>query len=383
MPGDWGYEQLSGLQGFPPTSCLRLLPPGTWNSLAMNIAPTHLEALKALGYTEVEARFLYLVATQSGYFTARQFLAFTGAHWGKRTTTFWRKLQSQKHARTENFPKGGVVHHLVSRRLYRRIEKENLRNRREHEFDFIKRCIAILDFVLLNQKCQYLETEAEKPRFFCETLNIENHFVPSSLYLSSKTRVPTIRYFGDKFPMFVVPPSPVVTFTYVHEGTQRFTDFIRHLKRYLPLFRQLPEFSVVYASRADWQFEKAAEIFHSFVKIPLECNIADDLLRYFRVRKAWEEKKYREVTEADLIFRNQARKRFPGERFEGMYRGWKNRHISESTIRSEVGINDRKHAVGFDTFLLPTGAAQADSAAVGAERKNYTLQLSCLADLHS
>ena len=172
----------------------------------MNIAPTHLEALKAFGYTEVEAQFLYLVATHSGYFTPRQFLAFIGAHWGKRTTTFWRKLQSQKHARTECFPKGGVVHHLFSRRLYRLIEKENLRNRREHEFDFMKRCIAILDFVLLNQKYQYLETETEKLRFFCETLNIEKHFLPSSLYLSSKSRVPTIRYFVDKFRMFVVPP---------------------------------------------------------------------------------------------------------------------------------------------------------------------------------
>src|ERR1044072_2611059 len=111
--------------------------PETWNSIAMNIAPTHLEALKALGYTEVEAQFLYLVATHSGYFTARQFLAFTGAYWGKRTTTFWNKLHSWRHARTECFPKGGAVHHVFSRRLYRRIEKETLRNRREHEFDFI------------------------------------------------------------------------------------------------------------------------------------------------------------------------------------------------------------------------------------------------------
>ena len=124
----------------------------------MNIAPAHLAALQALGYTEVEARFLYLVATHSGYFTARQFLSFTGAHWGKRTATSWKKLENRKHARTECFPKGGVVHHLFSRRLYRLIERENLRNRREHEFDFIRRRIAILDFVLLNQGYHYLET---------------------------------------------------------------------------------------------------------------------------------------------------------------------------------------------------------------------------------
>lgn len=31
------------------------------------------------GYTEAEARFLYIVATHSGYFTLRQYLGFTGA----------------------------------------------------------------------------------------------------------------------------------------------------------------------------------------------------------------------------------------------------------------------------------------------------------------
>jgi hypothetical protein len=61
----------------------------------MNINASHLEALKALGYTEAEARFVYLVATHSGYFVARQFLAFTNAHWGYRTNTFWNKLHTK------------------------------------------------------------------------------------------------------------------------------------------------------------------------------------------------------------------------------------------------------------------------------------------------
>src|SRR5260370_37489045 len=82
--------------------------------LAMNITPAHLDALQALGYTEVQARFLYLVATHSGYFTARQLLSFTGAHWRKRTTTFWSRLQSRGHARTDYFPKCAVVHRLYS-----------------------------------------------------------------------------------------------------------------------------------------------------------------------------------------------------------------------------------------------------------------------------
>ena len=169
----------------------------------MNIAPAHIEALEALGYTAEEARFLYIVATHSGYFTARQFLAFTGAHWGKRTTLFWNKLKNARHARTECFPQSGVVCHVFSRRLYRRIGKENVRNRRSHEIDFIKRRIVMLDFVLLHPEHKYLETEQDKVRFFCGTLNIERNYLPSRLYIGSKTPRTSVRYFVDKFPMFL------------------------------------------------------------------------------------------------------------------------------------------------------------------------------------
>jgi len=131
----------------------------------MNIAPVHIDALKALGYTQTEARFLYLAATHSGYFVARQFLAFANAHWGERTTTFWNKLHTNKHARTERFPKSGVVYHLFSRRLYHQIDRENIRNRRQHEIEYIQRRIGILDFVLSNLQYRYLETEPEKVSF--------------------------------------------------------------------------------------------------------------------------------------------------------------------------------------------------------------------------
>jgi hypothetical protein len=328
----------------------------------MKIAPAHLDALKALGYTEAEARFLYIVATHSGYFVARQFLAFTASHWGYRTNTFWNKLHAKKHARTECFPKSGTIYHLFSRRLYRQIDRENIRNRREHEIEYIKRRIGILDFVLLNKGYQYLETEPDKVRFFCGTLNIQKHYLPARLYLGRKASTTSVRYFVDKFPMFFCSSSPVLTFTYIHEGAAAFTDFVRHLESYLPLFRQISECRFVYASRTDSHFEKATEIFSSLVKIPLESDISGDLLRYFRVRKAWDEKQYAAVTDADLIYRNHARARFTGERFEGLYRGWKNGRISEIGIRQEVGTNDRKHTVGFDTFLLRRVAPVADSA---------------------
>src|SRR5260370_35206521 len=102
---------------------------------SVSIKQSNVDALKATGYTESEARFLYLVATHSGYFVARQFLAFTSGHWGKRTTTFWGKLHTKKHARTEYFPKSGKVYHVFSRSLYGKIGRENLCNRREPELE--------------------------------------------------------------------------------------------------------------------------------------------------------------------------------------------------------------------------------------------------------
>src|SRR5580700_7175874 len=315
----------------------------------MNIALAHLDALKALGYTEAEARFLYIVATHSGYFVARQFLAFTDAHWGKRTTLFWNKLQTKRHARTECFPKSGTVYHLFSRRLYRQIDRENIRNRREHEIEHIQRRIAMLDFVLLNQGYQYLETEPEKIRFFCNQLKVPNQFLPSKIYHGQRTSQPTVRYFVDKFPMFLGSnsSSPVVTFTFLHGAEANHREFVHHLEAYLPLFRQLSDFRFLYLARVDFHFQKAKELFDSLVAIPLGSDVSADLLRYFQIRKAWDLGRYTSLTEADLIFRNQAKTRFAGQRFEHLYRGWKVGRVADSDVRHDSGGSDRHVAVHF------------------------------------
>ena len=209
----------------------------------MTISSAHLDALKALGYTAPEAGFLYLVATHSGYFVARQFLGFTGSHWGKRTTTFWAKLHAQKHARTECFPKSGVIYHLFSRRLYRQIGRENLRNRREHEIEFIRQRIAMLDFVLTHPERTYLETEPEKVHFFCEQLKVPSHFLPARTYHGDRESQPTTRYFVDKFPMFLGDESltsPVVTFTFIQGSEASMTELVHHLEAYLPCSVSFP-----------------------------------------------------------------------------------------------------------------------------------------------
>lgn len=83
----------------------------------MNIPQNHVALLMELGYTEPEARFLYVVATHSGYFILRQFLDFTGARRGKRSNLFARKVLNNGHGSVRDYLGYGSIYHLFFRGL--------------------------------------------------------------------------------------------------------------------------------------------------------------------------------------------------------------------------------------------------------------------------
>src|ERR1700688_2278868 len=99
----------------------------------MDFREDQLANLCAFGYTEVEARFLYLVATHSGYFTVKQFLDFAGAKSGQRNARLVQKLFGQGHASAQRYRRSSMVYHLHSRPIYDAIGKPDLRNRRGHK----------------------------------------------------------------------------------------------------------------------------------------------------------------------------------------------------------------------------------------------------------
>src|SRR5712664_2021894 len=139
----------------------------------MTIHESQLAGLRAFGYTEVEARFLYLVATHSGYFTLRQFLDFAHAKSGKRNARLVEKLFRLGHASARRYTRRSLVFQLRSRQIYAAIGKNHLRNRREHELSHIKTRLLALDFILANPQECYFGTAEEKRRYFNERFNVE------------------------------------------------------------------------------------------------------------------------------------------------------------------------------------------------------------------
>jgi hypothetical protein len=333
----------------------------------MKIDDRYLSALEAHGYTRQEASFLYIVATHSGYFVARQFLGSSGATWGRRTSLFWNKLHANKHARTTSLPpKYRAVYHLFAREVYRDLGRENLRNRRRHEREYVELRLAILDFVLANPNLAYLETESAKLAYFCGELKIDSKHLPSKTYLGRHTVQPTVRYFVDRLPIFIEPPQSltpgIAAFTFIQGSEVNLSALVHHLQAYLELFRELSEFRFVFLAPNDVHFAKAREVFHSLVTVPLEARPADDLLRYFAIRKAWDLREYGRLTETDLAFRNLSKSRFHGERFEHFYRAWKSGRLGEAHIRAAFQGHHVPHITHFETQILKAFSANGDGS---------------------
>jgi hypothetical protein len=278
-----------------------------------------------------------------------------GAVYGKRHASFAEKLLKKGHATVRDYVRRCSIYHLFSRSIYGQIEKDNLRNRKKHSFDFMRTRLVLLDFILANQNLAYFETEQDKVNFFCEQLGVPKDFLPAKVYEGTSPSQPTLRYFVDKYPLFLAPisgASPVVTLSYVDSGVETQRSFLSHLVAYQGLFRQLNTFRFLYIAPKAAAFQRAQERFRAIVQRPLESDVSSEILRYFQIRKKWDNHEYVIPVTADLEFLNEARRQFHGERFDSLYRAWRIGELGESELRAEFAQIKPGRAVYFDTCLV-------------------------------
>src|SRR6266853_5392451 len=326
----------------------------------MNIQESQLANLSAFGYTQAEARFLYLAAAHSGYFTVRQFLDFSHARSGKRNARFVEKMFGLGHASAQRYTRRSLVYHLRSRQLYEAIGKAHLRNRRMHELEYIKTRLLGLDFILANPEDRYFETAKEKRRYLIERFKLSE-----SLFLAPNEHGKGIT-FADRFPLCVAHPSPdympVVTFTYVDPEHRNLDRYIAHLRTYQPLFRQLPSFQFIYISTAAGFQNEATELFSLFV----EAKGLSDLARYFDIQTKWDSRKYGLLTEDELIFRHVAGKRFSSQVFDALFRLWRRNQLPNDLRAESATTRTNAQKVLFRAVTVP-----GQEAVFGDSRKRW------------
>jgi hypothetical protein len=321
----------------------------------MYFPETSIDNLCGLGYTDDEARLLYLVATHSGYFSTRQYLVFTGAKSGEKSMAFTQKVLGKGHATARLLLRNGRVYHLFSRLVYRAIGRENLRNRREHSVEHIRTKLAVLDFVLAHLDYRYLETENEKVDYFCRKLSINRTLLPSKSYKGAIREKTTDRYFVDKFPLFFAPESfssPVVTFSFVDPGLLSLASFETHLIAYNRLFSAVPQVNFVYIATGSRHFAAARELFLAMAPRTTDPDPGVEGLRYFHYRHMWETKQYARLNAEQIEFLNEANKRFNDALTDIRYEQWLNGQITAGAVSEEFRRLAPRCEVSFRTELV-------------------------------
>jgi hypothetical protein len=313
----------------------------------MSIQESQLVHLRAFGYSEVEARFLYLVATHSGHFTVKQFLDFAKAKSGKRNARLLEKLLALGHVSAQRYRRRSLVYHLHSRPLYDAIGKGELRNRRGHELGYVKARLLALDYILAHPEDDYFETAEAKREYFVRRFKLSEN-----LFLPTKENGGGI-IFADRFPLCVSYPPPefmpVVTFTYIDSEHRSLKAFIAHLRTYRPLFRQLPGFQFLYISTASGLQKEAAELFALFA----EGKGLADLTRYFDLQTKWDNKQYGLLTEPDVLSLSEGRKRFTGDSIGTLYYLWKRNQLPKDLQADSASTTLPTQKILFRAITIP------------------------------
>ena len=325
---------------------------------ALDPRQDHLDRLQDFGYTEREARFLYLAATHSGYFTRHQFLSFTHQTKGYLVHRFTTKLLTQHHAQATQYGHKTYVFKLTSRKIYDSIGKENLRDHRSHTANFIRTRLLVLDFVLAHPDLPYLESLAEKLEFFHEQPGL-----PTSLFPGQTDRTEDLdrtlnRFFRDRFPVFIsarngsTPGPTLPTFVYCDPAHHGIFWFAGYLDRHQTFLRRLPAFNLIYATPSPWKLDRASQVFTAIFRDAKRPD-PEHLTRYFQIRRLWETRQHASLTRADRDHLRAGDKQYKGEPFESTYQKWFAAGLPEVDLDALLGPSFLRQEIGFGAYLLP------------------------------
>ncbi|MGH9533449.1 MAG: hypothetical protein ACRD2E_01170 [Terriglobales bacterium] len=255
--------------------------------------------LTTLGYTEREAAFLRMVAMHSGVFLTRQYLAYTGAGYGKAVHGFIAKLVTKRHGRPIAYGDNQTLYHLTNKRIYRVLGIEDSNNRRARSDATLKTRLMALDFVLAHADARWLETEAEKIAFFSQEFGARPGHLPGKTYPSRNGGArPCSRYFVEKFPIFIVQEgadlgsdaNPEVAFSFIDDGQVTVSSFCSFLDRYAPLIGLIPRFRLFYVTDTPTKFGPAERQF-AYRLAASGDPAGPDAARYGELMARWQEGK--------------------------------------------------------------------------------------------
>ncbi len=298
------------------------------------IAPSQdqrIQTLIRLGYTDREATFLGLAALHGGFFVRRQYCQFIDREAGGTDAALIEKLISKRHGTVVMGCGNANIYHLSSRTFYGVLGQEDNRNRRARPPIAIKNKLMCLDFVLDCPGCHFLATEQEKVTYF-QSLGIERAALPAKLFRAPNGRDETLRYFVDKYPIFLSAESSpsVVSFCFIDEGVITTGRFETYLRQYSRVFAALPRFNLIYVATWETEFEMAQKAFQKFVSSDaprrsgrLTDTDCERLLHHFDDRQRYETGQLSSLDRTRLLRLRDEQEEFSARPYQALYDCWK------------------------------------------------------------
>lgn len=286
----------------------------------------HIRAIESFGYTQIEARFLRLVALHGGYFVRRQFLYSANCELGKRAQDFIDKLTARKHACREIYREDRHLYRLHYRPIYAAIGEEDNRNRREHSPATIRVRLMGLDFVLEHREHEFLATEQAKLRYFFEERKIEANLLPSRAFCVKASYL--THHFVDGFPLFLSPPnSSILSFCYIDDGQFSMAAFRSYLRQYHRLFQALGSIILAFVTQDQHRFEAAGKALRRFCDRLADSALprvdTNRLLAHFPHRSLWERRETRYLNKVQIDQLAEDLRVFDGPRYARLFDLWK------------------------------------------------------------
>jgi hypothetical protein len=280
-------------------------------------------AVRALGFTERQARFLVTVMLHAGVCMDRQYCAFAGIQHGQATQNFFADLVKRRFATVYRCAHGRArLFHIQNRVLYDAIGEGHSRFRKPTPIPRAVERLMLLDAVLATSDTTWLATEREKVTHFTQLLSsrLNRDDLPHLTFVGRGSE--TVRFFPDKLPIGIPASGRPHVFTYLVNRPAP-VDFRAFLHRHAELLRTLPRWTVrllvpsnlVDSSKA---YERAwREEFAS----PLRLSTADELRWYFEQRRRLETGRTN-GNEHDQARFARARDAFGTPRYTVLYRSW-------------------------------------------------------------
>ena len=302
-------------------------------------------AIQAFGYTAREAVFIATAALHSGYFLRRQF----SPKRGKRADDLCRKLLRNEHATATVYAQNTQLFHLCAKPIYSALEQEDNRHRRQQDPFLLRAKLMGLDYVLTRPEIRFLPTETAKLEYFVGQRKIPQSLLPSRTYTGKSAGDTTVRFFIEKYPVWIDPETARVGFAYMDDGVFTPPSFANWLRQHYALITELGAADVVYVSVNPSAFVPGANIWaRTFSRV--RGSLPPELQGYFELRFGIETRGLGGRSQADLDRYRALTRRFAEAKFQEQYVAWK--ASSEREKRASQPAESLRAGATFSTYHL-------------------------------